>query len=247
MAYARDGQWEQSEKASAARSSSTPAARSRTVFARNLLLPLGRIEEALHQLRVAEKADPLSPEVHLRLAYVLTSAGRYDEAAGHCQKLPADDPNKSECLGRARLGQGRTGEAIQILATAPNPGYLGYAYGRAGRREEAEKLGSRCFAEPVPTNPHLCRAWATRTALWKLWNAWLRLALCGWAGSSPIRNLPWFVAIRGEGSSQEGRLAGVAAFAIRACFRIRITRAAAGIMAGFGFSLVPVEPKHANC
>src|SRR5437588_4341317 len=33
--------------------------------------------------------------------------------SGHCEKLPADFPDKSECLGRARLGQGRTGDAIQ--------------------------------------------------------------------------------------------------------------------------------------
>lgn len=59
--------------------------------------------------------------------------------AGHCT---AD----AECLGRARLGQGRTNEAIQILSTIPNPRYLG-TYGRAGRREEAEKL-----AEAVAPN-----------------------------------------------------------------------------------------------
>ena len=54
-------------------------------------------------------------------------------------------------LGRARLGQGRTHEAIQILETAFNRGVkpgsevwgdLGYAYARAGRREEAEKLAA---------------------------------------------------------------------------------------------------------
>jgi hypothetical protein len=70
------------------------------------------------------------------LGRALTSAGRYDEAAGHCEKLPADDPGKSECLGRARLGQGKFGEAIQVLATVNNRGYLGYAYARAGRRRQ---------------------------------------------------------------------------------------------------------------
>ena len=42
------------------------------------------------------------------------------------------------CLGRALLGQGKTEEAIRILSD--NRGYLGYAYARSGRREEAEKL-----------------------------------------------------------------------------------------------------------
>jgi tetratricopeptide (TPR) repeat protein len=93
-------------------------------------------------MRVAEKADPLSPEVHWLMGAVLISAGRYDEAASYCQKLPADDLNKPECMGRALLGQGGTNDAIQVLAAAPNPRYLGYAYGRAGRREDAEKLAS---------------------------------------------------------------------------------------------------------
>ena len=36
----------------------------------------------------------------------------------------------------------RIEEAIKLLATGanPNPQYLGYAYGRAGRREEAERF-----------------------------------------------------------------------------------------------------------
>jgi lipopolysaccharide biosynthesis regulator YciM len=54
-------------------------------------------------------------------------------------------------LGRVRLAQGRTNEAIQILETAFNKGVtagsevwgtLGYAYARAGRREDAEKLAA---------------------------------------------------------------------------------------------------------
>jgi hypothetical protein len=40
------------------------------------------------------------------------------------------------------LAEGRIDEAIQVLGTAKNPRYLGYAYGRAGRREEAEKLAT---------------------------------------------------------------------------------------------------------
>lgn len=141
MAYAREGQWEQSEKSFRRAIELEP---SNSVTYRHisiwLLLALGRIDEALHDMFIAERADPLSPAVQDNLAWVLISLGRYDEAAGHCQKLPADDARKSECLGRARLGQGRTGEAIQILAAYSDPRYLGYAFGRAGRREEAEKL-----------------------------------------------------------------------------------------------------------
>ena len=89
-------------------------------------------------MRIAEKTDPLSPWVQNVLGWALLSAGRYEEAAGHCRKATA----ATECLARARLGQGRIEEAIQILATITEPRYLGYAYGRAGRRQEAEKLAA---------------------------------------------------------------------------------------------------------
>jgi len=51
-----------------------------------------------------------------------------------------------QCLGRIRLGQGRIEEAIQFFTANPDPvdprGLLGHALGRAGRRDEAEKLAA---------------------------------------------------------------------------------------------------------
>jgi TolB-like protein len=156
MVYMRDGKWAESEasfrRAIELDSSSSDAYND---FSTWLLLPLGRVDEAVHQLRLAAKADPLSPFIQQRLAAMLIIAGRYKEAAAHCA-------GEAECLGRARLGQGRIDEAIQILSafnkTAASestvsfrefipgrrdlvrPRYLGYAYGRAGRREDAEKI-----------------------------------------------------------------------------------------------------------
>jgi TolB-like protein/Tfp pilus assembly protein PilF len=152
MAYARAGQWEQSE-AAFRRAIELDAGRSmsRVHYALNLIFPLGRVAESVQQLRLAERADPLSPEVRFNLAYLLTAAGRFDEAAGHCERLSPDHTFKSQCLGRARLGQGRTAEAIEIFADAvnrgvavgdPAQGWLGLAYGRAGRRDEAERLAA---------------------------------------------------------------------------------------------------------
>ena len=143
MAYARDGQLEQSEKSFRRAIELDPnLSISYDEFAMDLLLPLGRIGEALDAVRVAERTDPLSPVTQQISAFVLMSAGRYDESAEHCQKLPADYPTKSECLGRALLGQGRIDDAIHVLATANSPGYLGYAYARAGRRGEAQELAA---------------------------------------------------------------------------------------------------------
>jgi TolB-like protein/Flp pilus assembly protein TadD len=154
VAYARDAEWEQSEQSFRHALNIDPnSSESHGVFAMYLLLPLGRIEEAVRQMRLAEKTDPLSPQVQSGLAYVLLSAGQYDEAASHCDKLA--DP--TQCLGRARLGQGKFREAVDILAAAvnrgvpqgdPTRGYLGHAYARAGHRKQAEQLAEaqRSFA-----------------------------------------------------------------------------------------------------
>jgi tetratricopeptide (TPR) repeat protein len=139
---ARDGKWEQSEKSFRRALEIDPNTSTiRLDYVNTLLLPLGRIDEAIGQMRLAEKADPLSPAVHNDFGYVLLSAGRYDEAVTHCAKArDISGPPEVECLGRVRIGQGRFDEAVQILAAAPNPRYYGHALGRAGRREEAEKL-----------------------------------------------------------------------------------------------------------
>jgi TolB-like protein/Flp pilus assembly protein TadD len=158
MAYARDGQWALSE-ASFRRAIELDRNRSESYgdFAVYVLMQQGRIREALHEMRIAQRSDPLSAEVRSQLAYVLLSSHLYDEAASECEKLPEDcrcwpspsEPVKYECLGRARLGQGKLREAIAILSAgiakgvpmgAPIRGYLGYAYGRIGRREQAERI-----------------------------------------------------------------------------------------------------------
>src|SRR5207302_4874008 len=85
MAYARDGQWSQSEKSFRRAIELEPGSSAAYGhFAMYLLVPVGRVEEALHQMRVAEKKDPLSPELHDPLIYVLLAAGRFDEVSGHC-------------------------------------------------------------------------------------------------------------------------------------------------------------------
>jgi TolB-like protein len=143
VAYARNGQWEQAERSLRRAIEIAPNLSSgHQLMAWFFLWPLGRIEEAVREMRAAERNDPLSPMAHNELAATLLSAGRYDEAARQCEKLSADFHFANECLGRARLAQGRIAEAIPVLAVSPthNWGYLAYAYGRAARRAEAERL-----------------------------------------------------------------------------------------------------------
>src|SRR5262249_9463257 len=107
----------------------------------------GRIEEALEQLRIGERADPLSYEIHFDAAYVLFAAGRYKEAARHCGKLPANAHDEAWCRDELLLNRARIDEAIPTLEMAfrNEPRWrirsdLAYAYALAGRREDAEKL-----------------------------------------------------------------------------------------------------------
>ena len=158
IAYARDGEWLASAK-SFRRAIELDPNRSATYgdFAVYVLMTLGRIREALDQMRAAQRSDPLSAEVRSELAFVLLSDHRYDEAAAECEMLPDEcrcwpaptEPVRNECLGRARMGQGRLREGVEILAAgvakgvrigAPIRGYLAYGYGRLGRYEEAEKI-----------------------------------------------------------------------------------------------------------
>src|SRR5262249_26015619 len=122
-------------------------------FAMELLLPLGRIEEAVAQARIAERTDPLSLAVQYRLAYTLISDGRFDEATAHCKKPCTREPVSQ---GRINLLQGRINETIPILEAQFNerlrtdPEWarkggadeLGYAYAVAGRQDEAEKIAA---------------------------------------------------------------------------------------------------------
>jgi len=153
LTYARDRRWGEAEK-SFRRAIELDPNRSSTYadFALWLLYVLGRNEEALEQLRIAQKTDPLSPDVHLALALILISTGRYELAADECLRVPVDNPLMKQCLARAKLGEGKIDDAIQLLMndpTHPSPGFLGYAYARSGRREEAERLaaGSRLANE----------------------------------------------------------------------------------------------------
>ena len=108
MMHAREAQWEQAERSFRRAVELAPGDPLwHCHFALFLLLPLGRIEEALRQLRMAEELDPLSPAVHFVLRRALRSAGRFDEAEAHCQKAAVNDQQRSGCLAEALLRQGK--------------------------------------------------------------------------------------------------------------------------------------------
>jgi tetratricopeptide (TPR) repeat protein len=202
MVYMREGKWAQSE-ASFRRAIELDRSNSGTYVDLStwLLLPLGRIDEAVGGLRKAERADPLSSFVQQRLASMLIIAGRYEEAAGHCASEP-------ECMARVRLGQGQIDEAIQILYKfndhpAENelgrkdlvrPRYLGYAYARAGRRTDAEKIA----LEVVPNAYSEALIYAGLGDKDRTLKALDRVAVLGASRIGQALNSPEFALLRGD-------------------------------------------------
>ena len=144
-AFAREAQWEQAEK-SFRRSMDIQPSRlgSHGWFAMYYLLPLGRVEEAIRELRIAEKSESI---FRFFLSDALADAGRNDEAAEICSRLPPEFPGKTQCMPGSLVRQGKAIEVIETYGSRPDnpPGVkvaLVCAYAKLGRRDEAEKAAN---------------------------------------------------------------------------------------------------------
>jgi tetratricopeptide (TPR) repeat protein len=148
MMQARQAQWELAERSFRRAMEFAPRdVLWREHFVMFLLLPLGRVEEAVRELRVAEELDPLSQQTHTLLGVAFSSAGRFDEAFSHCQKGAANDQMRARCWADKLQRQGKHDDALRILEGVWNghlmePGAhaLGIAYAKAGRPEDAERI-----------------------------------------------------------------------------------------------------------
>jgi len=144
-AYAREAHWDQAEKSFRRSMELQPGRQeSHGYFAMYYLLPLGRVDEAIRQLQIAEKSEPI---FRWFLGDALADVGRNEEAAVVCNKLPPDYSLRSQCIPGLMARQGKAAEVIQMYGTLPdNPTWirsaLGCAYARAGRRDEAERVAA---------------------------------------------------------------------------------------------------------
>ena len=115
------------------------------------LMSRGRTDDALDQLSLAEKADPLSVIIKSDISQMLMYAGRYEQAVAAARRALDLDPNfplAHLALGDAYAAQQKHLQAIaeyqKILAT--DNGYiwaragLARSYALNGQRAEAEKL-----------------------------------------------------------------------------------------------------------
>jgi tetratricopeptide (TPR) repeat protein len=125
-------------------------------FAMFLLLPVGRIDEAIGHLRASQALNTGSPQTHHALMLALRAAGRFADSEFHCQASAVNDQQMSECWAETYFRQEKVPDAVRVLEEqwanrlmALGAQSLGVAYARAGRRGDAERVAA---AVPRPAN-----------------------------------------------------------------------------------------------
>ena len=122
----------------------------------NLLRSLGRLDEALAEIKLAQELDPLSLVINMNVGITLSWMRRYDEAIDQFKKTLELDPNFPFTYGN--LGalyevQGKFDEAIPefqkaitvVGRDASELSDLGHAYALAGKKSEALKILDELF------------------------------------------------------------------------------------------------------
>jgi eukaryotic-like serine/threonine-protein kinase len=115
-----------------------------------VLFARDRFDEALQSVRKAAVLDPLSPVIGCHHAYALELLGRRGEAIEQLKMTLMLNPSFGLAhfhLGCLRLAEGHHEDAVQSLRTAVDAsggrigvGYLGEAFGVAGRGDEARAV-----------------------------------------------------------------------------------------------------------
>lgn len=112
-----------------------------------VLMPLGRLDEALSEWKRAAELDPITPIVNIGPGLILNLQRQHDRAIEELEKTLELDPNFSWThlgLGLAYMQKGDHGKAIAALDRGNVPafqeGHLGYAYAVSGQPERARKL-----------------------------------------------------------------------------------------------------------
>jgi serine/threonine protein kinase/Tfp pilus assembly protein PilF len=141
-------------------------------YAMWFLYPLGRLEQALAEMRRALDLDPLDPFYNALLGYLLHSTGQFEPAVAQLHHAVDLDPTfffSHWFLSSVYALNGRLDEAIAVGEKANELsgghaltlGLLGGVYGRAGRAAEArqflEQLKARRRLTYVPSS---AMAWA---------------------------------------------------------------------------------------
>lgn len=115
---------------------------------------MGRVDEAVAEINLAQEIDPISIECHVFLAPTLFFARRYDQTIEQANKTLELFPNfwlSHTTIGRVAVARGNFNAAIKQFEQAykidqDNPEVLmelARAYAFVGKRGEAEKIISQ--------------------------------------------------------------------------------------------------------
>jgi TolB-like protein/DNA-binding winged helix-turn-helix (wHTH) protein/Flp pilus assembly protein TadD len=149
LVHSRDRDWQGSEKSFRRALELNPnLSAPRQDFAMWVLAQEGKYDEALREARTAVRLDPLSDRARNNVNYILVLDGQYEEALADCRKILARDPGDGaalQLLARILVQQGQIDEGITTLERLGkgSESLLGYAYARAGRRDDAEKIAAQ--------------------------------------------------------------------------------------------------------
>jgi len=109
------------------------------------LVALGRLDDAIAEVRRAQKADPLSVIISRDVCEILMFAGRVDEAIIHCQRALEMDPGFGRAHWTLAWGYERKGQETAFLeelrkaGTSQDPSGPGLIYVRTGRKQDARR------------------------------------------------------------------------------------------------------------
>ena len=113
----------------------------------DVLLPTGRVAEALTLMHQVVRISPLSAATATVLARTQTFAGKYDDALDGCDRLTkhADNQFKVDICGLTWVFKGRTDKALEIFNAHGGQRFIPWVDAIAGRRAEAE-AGAATYA-----------------------------------------------------------------------------------------------------
>jgi TolB-like protein/Tfp pilus assembly protein PilF len=114
----------------------------------------GHLDEALAEMAIARRLEPLWAPAAANHAWLLVLAGRYTEAESEARRaieIDPDFPHSRSVLGRALLGQGRYDEALEAFESRKGLGPRSYAdvavaLAAAGRIDQARQERDRILA-----------------------------------------------------------------------------------------------------